>query len=196
MHTQITDKRRVLIIAKTYPELSSKYGETVCTAAVDEDGNPLRLYPIPFRHLSGPQRFSRYQWISLVLRKSQHDLRPESYNVISESITLENKIPATPDEWGKRSDSVLRFEGWQYTSMAALTQAQGDNGRSLAFVRPKFIDGVSLHRRDPEDARTFEQKLEDLRDRNVAARKQLDLFEKSIPPFDEAPGVCGRASLP
>jgi hypothetical protein len=80
--------------------------------------------------------------------------------------------------------------------MAALTQAQGDNGRSLAFVRPKFIDGVSLHRRDPEDARTFEQKLEDLRDRNVAARKQLDLFEKSIPPFDEAPGVCGRASLP
>ena len=57
---------RVFIIAKTYPELSSKYGETVCTAGVDEAGNPLRLYPIPFRYLSGPQRFKRYQWSKCV----------------------------------------------------------------------------------------------------------------------------------
>ena len=46
----------MLIIAKTYPELSAKYGETVCTAAVDETGNPLRLYPIPFRYLAGTKQ--------------------------------------------------------------------------------------------------------------------------------------------
>ena len=70
-----TDLRRVLIIAKTYPELSSKYGETVCTAAVDEQGNPLRLSRIPFRYLEGPQRFQRYQWVWLSLSKNPHDVQ-------------------------------------------------------------------------------------------------------------------------
>jgi len=174
--------KRVLIIAKTYPELSAKYGETVCTAAVDERGTPLRLYPIPFRYLSGPQRFKRYQWISASLSKSQHDTRPESHTVGHETIKVEGEIPPTPDEWGKRADFVLKSESWQYTSMEALLQAQRDTGRSLAFVRPALVTGVTLHRRDTEDARNFEQKLKDLKDRNVAARNQLDLFERSVPP--------------
>jgi hypothetical protein len=177
------DRKRVLVVAKTYPELSAKYGETVCTAAVDEDGKPLRLYPIPFRYLAGPQRFSRYQWISVFLRKSQQDTRPESYNVAADSITLESKVPATPDEWGKRADSLFRFPGWQCTSMNSLIEAQERNGQSLAFIKPTFIDAVSLRRRDPQDVETFEQKLELLRGRNAAARKQLDLFEKSTPPL-------------
>jgi hypothetical protein len=41
--SESAELRRVLIIAKTYPELSSKYGETVCTAGVDEAGHALRL---------------------------------------------------------------------------------------------------------------------------------------------------------
>ncbi|MYF20247.1 MAG: hypothetical protein F4218_06430 [Synechococcus sp. SB0677_bin_5] len=31
---------------KTYPTLSQKYGETVCTAGVREDGSWMRLYPL------------------------------------------------------------------------------------------------------------------------------------------------------
>jgi len=38
-------KERVLITVKTYPTLSRKYGETVCTAAVREDGSWVRIYP-------------------------------------------------------------------------------------------------------------------------------------------------------
>ena len=33
---------RVLIWGKTYPELSNKYTETVCTGGVLEDGRPIR----------------------------------------------------------------------------------------------------------------------------------------------------------
>ncbi len=32
------EKQRVFITVKTYPTLSRKYGETVCTAGVREDG--------------------------------------------------------------------------------------------------------------------------------------------------------------
>jgi len=174
--------RRVFIIAKTYPELSSKYGETVCTAGVDEAGNVLRLYPIPFRYLEGPQRFKRYQWISASLTKNQRDARPESYNVLQGSITLQEEVPVTPDEWGRRADILLKSASWQFSSMQDLWRAQQEDGLSLAFMRPAEITGVTLRDRSPEDAESFEQKLKTLRQENAAARMQLDLFESTIPP--------------
>jgi hypothetical protein len=177
-----TETRRVLIIAKTYPELSTKYGETVCTAAVDEEGNPLRLYPIPFRYLKGPQRFERYQWVSLGLSKNPHDVRPESYRVDPDSISLGATISATPDEWGKRAEVVFKLQRWQYSSMNEVIRAQREHSYSLAFVRPLMIDGVSARRRTVLDAETFEQKLQRLKEHNSNARMQLKLFANTMPP--------------
>lgn len=173
---------RLLIIAKTYPELSSKYGETVCTAAVDGQGKPLRLYPIPFRYLAGPQRFERYQWIDVDVAKSKNDPRPESYTVTAETIALGSKEPPTPDEWGKRAQIVLSSPAWQYTSMHKLLDAQRENGQSLAFVSPMLIRGVSVRRRETDDAQSFQEKLDELKKQNAAARLQLVLFERSVPP--------------
>ena len=45
------NKERVLITLKTYPTLSRKYGETVRTAGVREDGTWVSIYPVPFRRL-------------------------------------------------------------------------------------------------------------------------------------------------
>ncbi len=42
-------KQRILVTVKTYPTLSRKYGETVCTAGIGEDGTWIRIYPVPFR---------------------------------------------------------------------------------------------------------------------------------------------------
>jgi len=42
-------KERVLITVKTYPTLSSTYGELVCTAGIMEStGELLRIYPIKY----------------------------------------------------------------------------------------------------------------------------------------------------
>ena len=48
------EKREILLIAKTYPSRSKKYGNTVCTAGILEDTNEwVRLYPIRWeRYLS------------------------------------------------------------------------------------------------------------------------------------------------
>ena len=43
--------KKILILVKTYPSLSKKYEELVCTAGMDENGDWFRLYPIPFRKL-------------------------------------------------------------------------------------------------------------------------------------------------
>ena len=51
-----------LIWAKTYPELTSKYIETVCTAGLLPSAKPLRLYPIPYRYLRDEkEQFKLYQ---------------------------------------------------------------------------------------------------------------------------------------
>ena len=40
---------KVLNTVKTYPTISSKYDELVCTAGFREDGTWVRIYPIQFR---------------------------------------------------------------------------------------------------------------------------------------------------
>ncbi len=73
-------KERILITVKTYPTLSSKYDELVCTAGLREDGSWVRIYPIPFRKLDYDSRYAKYQWIELNLVKNTSDPRPETCN--------------------------------------------------------------------------------------------------------------------
>lgn len=56
---------RVLITVKTYPTLSEKYDELVCTAGFREDGSWIRIYPIPFRKLDYQNQYHKWQWINI-----------------------------------------------------------------------------------------------------------------------------------
>src|ERR1035441_3463498 len=85
-------EHRILIWGKTYPELSKKYIETVCTAGVLESGKPVRLYPITYRYLNDEQ-FKLYQWITAGIQKNPNDTRPESFN--SQPIQLDGNGCAT-----------------------------------------------------------------------------------------------------
>ncbi len=73
------EKQRVLITVKTYPTLSRKYGETVCTAGVREDGTWVRIYPVPFRRLNEEQQYKKYDWLEVRLVRNTTDPRPETY---------------------------------------------------------------------------------------------------------------------
>ncbi|MDB6134917.1 MAG: hypothetical protein JWM59_3160 [Verrucomicrobiales bacterium] len=46
-----------VILAKTYPQPSVKYRETTCVAAITDQRQFRRLFPVPFRFLSGDQQF-------------------------------------------------------------------------------------------------------------------------------------------
>ncbi len=50
-------REKILITVKTYPTLSKKYAELVCTAGVNEAGDWRRIYPIPFRQLNNDQKY-------------------------------------------------------------------------------------------------------------------------------------------
>src|SRR6476660_5925321 len=94
-----TRREKILIWAKTYPELSSRYLETVCTAGMLPSGKPLRLYPIPYRYLAGDkEQFKLYQWITADIQKKPDDSRPESFRIDCDSIESGEEISPTQDE--------------------------------------------------------------------------------------------------
>ena len=47
------EKKRVLVTVTAYPEKSKKYGQVVCTIGLTEEGDWIRLYPVPFNVFSG-----------------------------------------------------------------------------------------------------------------------------------------------
>ncbi len=88
-------RTNILIVVKTYPEISRKYTETVCTAGVLADSKTfVRLYPIRFRYLEGALQFKKYQWIRANITKAISDPRPESYTIAPDSIELGDIIKA------------------------------------------------------------------------------------------------------
>ncbi len=79
-------KEQILITVKTYPALSRKYAEVVCTAGVTKTGEWRRVYPIRFRQLYDDQKYKKYQWVEADIEKSDTDERPESYKIVQCSI--------------------------------------------------------------------------------------------------------------
>jgi hypothetical protein len=176
-------EEKILIWGKTYPELSKRYIETVCTAGVLESGKPVRIYPITYRYLNDEQgQFKLYQWISAGIQKNSQDGRPESHKIDCESIHLGEVIPPTQDEWGKRAEFMFRDNNWQFQSVEELQDAQRRERTSIGVVTPKKISKIELVGRSQDDARSFEQKFEDLKRTVEAERAQIQMFEDAIPP--------------
>ena len=97
---------KVLITVKTYPTLSAKYDELVCTAGFREDGTWVRLYPVPFRKKSYNEQYKKYDWIEIDLVKNTSDFRPDSFR--PKQLTLKLKlldtlIPLTIGQKEKKS---------------------------------------------------------------------------------------------
>lgn len=162
-------KKDILIVVKTYPEISRKYTETVCTAGILAESRSLvRLYPIRFRYLKKHQQFKKYQWIRAVIHKAKADARPESYTIVPDSIELGDLIKAGKD-WRERCSWVLQKTN-VYPSIEALRKARAENKTSLCLVKPKVFQQVSIQPRNQNEVAEAAAKKESI-------IRQGDLFE-------------------
>lgn len=163
-------KEKVLICVKTYPTLSGKYDELVCTAGVKKDGTWIRIYPVPFRKLNYSKQYAKWQWIELDLIRNNKDLRPESFRPnLDHPISLLEKVD-TSNNWAKRKEIVLRNVKTNMTDL--ILEAKDPNKRtSLAILKPtKVIDFVC----EPCERNWDKSKLEAVK----AHQEQLELFEQ------------------
>lgn len=129
---------RVLIAVKTYPTLSRKYVETVCTAGVREDGSWVRIYPVPFRRLEEAEKYKKFDWIECDLRKSTSDTRPETYHPTDlRQIRIVSHV-GTRNNWRDRQRIMLQTAKVHTRLRDLIDDAKG-NTKSLAVFRPTKI---------------------------------------------------------
>jgi len=113
-------RKKVLLTVKAYPLPSRSYGELVCTAGVDEDGNWVRIYPVPLAFLNS-EEFKKYTWIEidLIKREKGKDFRPESHSPANLDLSDIEVVGVlgTGHEWAERRKYCLREV---YTSLRKL----------------------------------------------------------------------------
>ena len=168
---------RVLIAVKTYPAVSSKYEELVCTAGFTEDGKWIRIYPVQFRKKSYSEQYKKYDWIELDLVKNRSDFRPESFRPYSfdDEITIVGKIN-TANNWAERKNIVLKKV---YRNLTELITEAHDKQicTSLATFKPARILNFTIEETEREWDKAKLAKLE-------AEQKQGNLFKQPENPFE------------
>lgn len=132
-------KTKVLIAVKTYPTLSKKYDELVCTAGFLPDGTWIRIFPIKFRSMDYINQYSKYEWVEIDLVKNEGDIRKESYRprTIDEVPTIISSV-GTQNNWAERKDIVLRNVYTNLTQLIADSKLR-PAPTSLAVFKPARI---------------------------------------------------------
>ncbi len=166
-------KTRVLITVTTYPLPSRSYDELVCTAGITENGEWIRIYPVPLKFLQGKKKDGKlvsfkYQWIEVELEKRQDDIRPESYspkNNDFNSIEINdvNRID-TKNNWFLRKKICLQEV--YYNKNQLLEDCRAPKYKSLVTFKPSKIVSFDYE----EDEREWKDVWKEM-------RKQGDLFD-------------------
>ena len=166
------DAERILIFGKTYPELSTKYTETVCTGGLREDGRPVRLFPVWLRYLEGNKQYKLYQWIDVPITKSTQDPRPESFRIDPTRLVCRELVDTDGGTWRRRKELVFRDRNWHFGGLDALREAERTTKRSIGLIKPGSVDDVRVIRKEPGEREAFERKR-----RRLQAVKESDLFD-------------------
>ena len=162
-------RERILVTVKTYPTLSKKYGETVCTAGIRTDGSWVRIYPVPFRRLEEAERYRKYDWIECDLHHRTADPRPESFTPADLSELYPVGRVSTADNWSERRRLLLE-NAQVYDRLDDVIEGAKANEMSLAVFKPTTITKFIWER---EDREWDPQKVEEMR----TLHSQLDLLE-------------------
>ena len=163
-------RKKILITVTTYPLPSRSYDELVCTAGILENGEWIRIYPVPLSFLidlkgSGRLNNVKYTWIELDLNKRTDDFRPESYsprNYDFRDLVLHNRI-GTEGNWTFRKE--LCFKKLYSNISSLIDDSKSPENVSLATFKPTEIIGFDIE----EDSREW-------KDEWIELRKQGDLF--------------------
>ena len=71
------ETERILITVRTYPVISAKYMELVCTGGITDDHQWRRLVPVPLRYLEEEKQYRTFDVVQVEVRPGK-DGRPET----------------------------------------------------------------------------------------------------------------------
>jgi len=126
-------EQKALIIGRAYPEPSKKHIETVCTGAITEDGQLLRLYPISWRYLDKNKQYRLWSWAKFDIRKSDDDKRKESYRVREETITVLSYVESP-------AERLALLQKGMSPDRETLQRQYREDWTSIGLVEIEFVD--------------------------------------------------------
>jgi len=170
------EKREILLIVKTYPLRSKKYGNTVCTAGILEDTKEwVRLYPIRWESFvkQNLKKFVRFQakikndTSDYLHRKESHKIREDSIKIIDDSLT----ITSNEGVWDERTKIIQKLSS---KSAEELKEKYDKDRTSLGIINPN-INTVKFRIRKPINEIEIERET----------TTQYNLFREKIINVDE-----------
>lgn len=170
------EEKRMLIWCQTYPALSTKYTETVCTGAL-EIGKPglMRLYPLALRGLDNTSRHNKWSVIKARVSRATADKRPESWKIDNGSIEFEERFESTSD---KRRVEDLYEDRNVYEGLEHLEFEQKRIKTSMGLVKAELVS-ARLELVTEREQKEWREKF-----KRITANK--DLWEDSIKPIPQA----------
>jgi hypothetical protein len=143
------ERGRFLMLVKTYPSSSKRYGETVCCAGIDAaTGGWIRMFPVNFRSLDEYRRFAKWQFVEASWEPAK-DRRPESRHVHQDSIVPGEAIAAGAKGWRRRRKWLDPLVD---QSRETLEEDGQRTGKSLGVIRPRTIKRLIIRDADTGDA--------------------------------------------
>ena len=159
-------EKRVLIIGRASPEPSKKHIETVCTGGITEDGEVLRLYPIPLRYLEKEKRYKLWTWAKFDVQKNPDDKRKESYRVKDGSIQVLGDVK-------DRSERFALLEKAVFSDRETLDDLYHKDWTSIGVIEIELLD-------------FFKQTQRKNWDKDKPYIKQFHLYEQ-VKPLEQLP---------
>jgi len=167
----VPEHKRVLITIRTYPTPAKKGVEVSCTAGITDDGQWIRLFPVPYRRMDHDKRFTKYQWVDLSVTKAS-DPRPESYEPNLDSIRIVSKVTSN-NKWQERKKIVYPLRSH---CLCCIERDRDDNGfPTLGIFRPQKIGRLII---EPDDPEWTPEQLGRLRQLELFARAPARELEK------------------
>lgn len=187
----LVETKKLLITVRTYPTPAQKGVEVSCTAGVTDQGEWIRLFPVPYRFLDVDKRFQKYQWITARVSKATSDTRAESFRLDADSIAIVSPKPlSTTRQWAERKAVVFPL---REHCLCCLKRARDAHKvPTLGFFKPKVISRLLIE--DDEPAWTPKQR-ETLAQRSLFADAPKRELEK-IPYSFKYEFQCDEASCP
>lgn len=159
-------KKKALIVVRTYPTPSHKSLEVSCTAAITEQGEWLRLFPVPYRLLDNDQRFRKYQWVEVDVEKAPKDQRPESHKLAPDGSRILSDPLSTAKSWQARRAIVDPVEA--HCLCCVQKKRDQDGFPTLALIKPHSIQALVIEDEDSPEWNPSQQ----------AALRQGNLFHQ------------------
>jgi len=160
------ETKKVLVTIKAYPEYSRKHGEIVCVAGITDEGDFIRLYPVPFEYFRCRKKIPKYSWIEVQCQRAGKEMlqRKESYkirkefgiNIIDDSLL--RKDGHTP--WEERGKVILPLVS---PSLEDLEKKFKIDKTSLGLIKPyeliDFYSTTPLNEIDKERSKLIQKTL-------------------------------------